>query len=454
MRRQLTEQLRQAVRDGRLPAGSALPSTRALAFRLGVSRGVVSDAYEQLVSEGYLVARQGAATRVRPLPPAAAPRPPAVSRQRTTLYDLVGTSPDLSIFPRRQWLAAVRHVTQGLPDDELGYPKDPRGAEALRFPLASYLARVRGISADHDQVLITQGFTQGLALTCRVLARRGARRIGIENPSDNDQWETVHRNGLEPVAISVDEDGLDVDQLEGLNPDAVLVTAAHQFPTGAVLAPARRVKLAAWAHRNDRIVIEDDYDYAYRYDRDPVGTLQGLAPQNVVHIGSVSKLLAPGLRLGWAVAPRALAGELATERFAHDSGHQAIDQHAFAHFLTSGELDRHLRRSRQIYRGRRDKLIETLTARIDGGSVEGIAAGLHFVFRLPADVSEAALVRKLATRRVRARGLAEYYLRSPAPAESGPGLVLGFGRLPEPAVPAVVELLVQALAAARKASET
>jgi GntR family transcriptional regulator/MocR family aminotransferase len=440
LRTQLGVELRNAIKDGRLRADETLPSSRRLAVDLGVSRGVVSDAYSQLAAEGYLEQSQGALPRVRRLPE---PNPQGhVGRSATPRrHELVGTVPDLGLFPRREWLAALRQAMREIPDAELNYG-DRRGTDRLRQTLAAYLGRVRGVSTTAETILVTHGYTQALSLVCRVLARGGARRVGVENPSDDDQWDVIRRAGLELVACPVDEHGIDVATVAAEDVDAVVVTPAHQFPTGTVLVPERRAELAAWADGNNRLIIEDDYDSAYRYDRDPVGTLQGLVPGNCVHIGSVSKLLAPSLRIGWAVVPGRLMTELTLERWATDAGHRAIDQYAFAEFIANGSLDRHLRRSRQVYRRRQLELVDRLKQGISGASIEGIAAGLHFVLRLPDATRETEVVQRLNEGGIYVRGLASYQLK---PARIGPGLVLGYGGLADGAISSVVEQIATAV---------
>ena len=311
-----------------------------------------------------------------------------------------------------------------MPDAALDYA-DPHGDSELRAELTAYLVRVRGLAA--SDVVLTSGYTQGLWLTCRVLAARGAKRVAVEDPSLDDAWATIRSAGLEVVGLPVDEQGVVLDALDA---DAILVTPAHQFPTGAVLAPERRRALLAWGG----IVLEDDYDSEYRYDRAPVGTLQRLAPDRVVYLGSASKTLAPALRLGWLVAPPELASAVARERWAVDSGGNAVTARAYARLLASGEVDRHLRRTRRDYRERRDRLVAALSAR--GFEVGGVAAGLHLLLRLPAGTDEAAVVERLAEQRIRIRGLASYSL-SPQP----PALVLGYGRLPLAAIEAAVDQL-------------
>ncbi len=442
LRAQLEEQLRAAVRDGLLAPGTALPSSRALARELGVSRGVVVEAYDQLSAEGYLASRQGAPTRVADSafrPVAAAPEPVAARPPR---FDFRPGAPDVALFPRARWSASLRRALRDAPDARFDYG-DPRGAPELRAALVRYLGRVRGVACDPGRVIVTSGMAQGMALFGRALIARGARRIAVEDP-----WSTPGRSqlaaaGLEPLPVDVDALGLRVDRLDALAPDAVVVTPAHQFPTGVVLAPERRAALAEWASRSDAFVLEDDYDAEYRYDRAPVGAVQGLAPDCVVYAGSVSKTLAPALRLGWLVAPERLAGAIAAEKASDDLGTPVVEQLALADFLERGELDRHLRRTRATYRGRRDALVAALARHLPGCSPAGVAAGLHLVVRLPAAADERAVLERARSGGVGLYGLAEHSLRPHAPA-----LLLGYGRIAEPAIDRGVRALAAAVSGA------
>ena len=415
LRAQLEDAICAAITEGGAPAGTRLPASRVLAEALGVSRGVVSEAYAQIAAEGWVEIRRGSAPVVRAVPAAAPaevepPAAPAAPR-----LDLTATAPDLSAFPRRAWSAALRRVLATIPDAAFDYG-DAYGDPELRAELLAYLVRVRGVAA--GEVFITSGYTQGLWLTCRALAAGGAKRVAVEDPSLDDSWATIRSTGLEVVGLAVDERGIRTDDLDV---DAVLVTPAHQFPTGAVLAPERRRALLAWGG----IVIEDDYDSEYRYDRAPVGTLQRLAPDRVVYLGTASKTLAPALRLGWLLAPPSLAAAIARERWPVDSGGPAIAARAYADLLASGEVDRHLRRTRREYRERRDRLVAALEQRLPDCRVAGVAAGLHLLLRLPPGTDEDAVVAALAERRIRVRGLAGYRL---APRADEPALVLGYGR--------------------------
>ena len=212
--------------------------------------------------------------------------------------------PDLASFPRADWTWAVREAVRTVPTAGLTYG-DPRGDAALRQVLSGYLRRVRAADADPERLVVSAGFAQGIAMIARALAATGVRRMAFEDPGygDGETRAAAVRSGIEPVPIPVDADGVDVDALAAAGVGAVLLTPAHQWPTGVVLAPARRHALVSWAERTGAVIIEDDYDAEFRYDREPVGAVQGLAPDRVVVLGTVSKSLAPAVRLGWVLAP-------------------------------------------------------------------------------------------------------------------------------------------------------
>jgi GntR family transcriptional regulator / MocR family aminotransferase len=439
--RQIEEQLRSAIRTGVLAPGARVPSTRDLARQLQVSRRVVVDAYDQLAAEGYLALRQGARPRVSD---AVAPAPPATDRrrepERPPRYDFRPSVPDVSTFPRSKWLRSLREALAAIADAELGYG-DPRGVEALRTALASYLGRVRGVVADPDQVVITSGYTQGLGLVCGALARLGASKAAVEDPCNPEQRVIVDRAGLEPVSAGVDEEGLVVERLASAS--AVVVTPAHQHPTGALLSADRRASLLAWLREHDAVAIEDDYDAEYRYDRAAVGALQGLDPDRVVYAGSTSKTLAPALRLGWLVVPRSLLGPVVEAKLLGDLGSPRIDQLALAHFIARGELDRHLRRMRGRYRERRDTLIAALADAVPQATVRGIAAGLHVTVELPRSYDEPAIRDACEERRIALNTMSDYRAASN---DAPPTLMLGYGQIPEPAIRPGINELADAIA--------
>ncbi|HEV3465208.1 MAG TPA: PLP-dependent aminotransferase family protein, partial [Actinomycetota bacterium] len=355
----LSSALREAIRGGRLPAGSALPPSRTLAEDLGCSRWVVTEAYAQLAAEGYLEARVGSGTRVRPGDRAATGRPPPQSPPaRAPRIDLAPGLPDLRAFPLGRWVSALRVVASTLPYAELGYP-DPTGHPRLRQVLAEYLARVRGALADPAHVTVCRGVADGAGRICQTLRAAGIDTVAVEDPGWHRLREAVAGTGLRVLPIPVDDQGLRVDDLDddpGVR--AVLVSPTHQFPTGVVLSPARRAALLAWAHRVDGLILEDDYDAEFRYDRRPVGTMQGTDPSRVVLLGSVSKTLSPALGIGWVVTPPAWTARFRATAGAGSPGWPStLDQLTFAAFLQSGAYDRHLRAARLRYRQRRDRLV-------------------------------------------------------------------------------------------------
>jgi GntR family transcriptional regulator/MocR family aminotransferase len=441
---QLERALRDAIRSGRLTPGTRLPSSRALAAQLHTSRGVVLEAYGQLTAEGYLTSSQGAPTRVASAPRAERPPVPASSLERQPAYSFDPTLPDLAAFPREQWLRSLRTALREARFADLGH-SDPRGAPVVRNELMAYLGRARGAAPEPEHTIVCAGFTQALSLLCRSLRGRGLERIAIEDPGWAQHRLIAAQAGLEPVPIPVDERGIDVEQLERSACETVILTPAHQFPTGGVLSSERRASLLDWAEDHDALIVEDDYDSELRYDRGPVGALQGLAPERVCYIGSLSKRLAPGMRIGWMLSPSWLTGALTYEKGISDGGSPVPEQLALADFLARGDLDRHVRRMRLRYRRRRDVLLGALAKTLPEASVAGIAAGLYVLALLPANLDEAAVVSAAAARGVGVEGLSWHRLAAAGPA----GLVLGFANLSEPAIQRGVRLLAEAVAAAR-----
>jgi GntR family transcriptional regulator/MocR family aminotransferase len=434
LREQLERPLRDAIRDGRLGAGARLPSSRALSTELGVSRGVVTAAYDQLVAEGYLETRQGAPVRVASSVRAQSRRSAAPSLHARFAYDFSPGLPDLAGFPRDRWLRSLRSAWRETELDAVGYG-DPRGAPQLRDALADYLRRVRGAAADPEHLLVCTGFRQGLALTCRWLRGGGIERIALEEPGWHAHRLIVEEAGLEVAPIPVDADGIDVAALEQSGADAVVVTPAHQFPTGAVLSAQRRAALIEWAERSDRLVIEDDYDAELCRGR--VGALQGLAPDRVLHIGSASKRLAPGMRLGWMLPPSWLSWSLISAKAIEDGGSEVAGQLALADFIARGELERHLRRMRLRYARRREALIVALRRALPEWRPSGLGDGLYVLVELPRDTDEPALLAAAARQGVGLEGLSLHSYTG----DCAPGLVLGYAHMAEPAIERGVALL-------------
>ena len=436
LHRQLANGLRDAIRTGRLSPHTRLPSTRVLAADLRVSRRLVVDAYSQLVAEGFLLSRHGSGTRVATVDAASVPvHGPAEPAARFDI-DFRPGSPDLSSFPRHAWVRALRQGLAEIESDALGYVA-PQGLLATRVAVADYLRRTRGVLAEPQHIVLCSGATQAIALLGQTLR---STPLAMENPGFWLHRMVLRHNGIEPLTVPVDDDGLDVAALASSGAEAVLATPAHQSPTGVVLSAARRTALMEWA-RDGHLVVEDDYDAEYRYDRAPVGALQGIAPDRVVYIGSTSKTLAPGLRIGWMVLPAHLANAVAFSKGLADAGSSAMDQVAFAQFLASGAYDRHLRQMRRHYQVRRNALLRALARYLPEATVLGAAAGVHLTVRFPDGYPVEELVARAMRMRVRVEPLAPCYAE---PASAPAGLMLGYANLSESQIVAGVQALAKA----------
>ncbi|HEX4658732.1 MAG TPA: PLP-dependent aminotransferase family protein [Streptosporangiaceae bacterium] len=438
--------LRDAVQAGRLAAGTRLPSSRTLAADLGIARNTVADAYNQLVAEGWLTARQGSGTRVAGIaadlvaPPAL---PAAAEAGLPISYDLRAGSPDLSSFPRSAWLAAGRKALNAASSRALGYG-DSRGRPELRSALAGYLARARGVRVTPDRIVVCTGFTQALALLCQVLRERGATTMAVEAYSRREYADILTSHGLTPAALPVDDSGAVLDPFP--DAQAVLLTPAHQFPLGPALSAQRRARAAQWAAATGGLVIEDDYDGEFRYDRQPVGALQALAPEHIAYAGSASKTLVPGLRLGWLVLPAHLTGDVVGAKARADLHTGSLEQLTLAEFITSGRYDRHIRRSRLAYRRRRDRLLAALAGNAPQVLVTGIAAGLHAIAELPRGQTEEQVVAGAAARGLAIEGLGAYAMSGQT---HQPALVIGYATPPEHAFTAAIARLCAAVTSPR-----
>ncbi|MER0241898.1 PLP-dependent aminotransferase family protein [Streptomyces sp. HSW2009] len=424
---QIRSALRDLIESGTLWPGTRIPSSRQLALDLGVSRSVVVEAYEQLTAEGYLHTRHGSGTtvslRARPaestastlVPPDPEPAPEAMWDLRT------GTSNVLD-FPRQEWVRCVTAVVSAAGPDELSYAP-PSGVPLTRRVLAGYLGRVRGVRSSPENLMVTSGFAQGLALVCKVLVDRGHRTLGVEDPGHPAEREFVTSSGLRPVGIPVDADGLCVDDLEASGVRAVLVTPGNQFPTGVRLSQQRRERLIAWARAVDGYVLEDDFDSAFLHRTDRLPALQSLAPDHVIYAGSASKTLAPALRLGWLAAPSELMSSIEYVRAGWDIGCSGLEQLAFARFIDTGALDRHQRRLRTEFYRRRQLIRRQAADALPGTRVVGRNSGLQTYLELPPTIPEPALVRAARTRSVLVRG-GTFYACTDTPRP--PALVLSY----------------------------
>ncbi|WP_421106186.1 PLP-dependent aminotransferase family protein [Streptomyces sp. NEAU-S77] len=461
----LAQRLRRAIADGRLPVGSRLPATRVLAAELHVSRGVVTEAYRRLTEDGHVAGRGRGGTVVvaapvtarapvrKPAPaPATAPGGPFATEPGADVFDVLRAAParidlspgvpDLTAFPRAAWLRAERTVLAALTASDFGYG-DPRGTPALRLAIAHWLARNRGIRAEPDEIVVVAGTTQALALLGRVLGDDGIRQIAVEDPGSLGVRQHLRHTRLDTPPVPVDEDGIRVDALRALGAPAVLVTPAHQFPTGVVLGGHRRRELTRWADAGG-LIVEDDYDAEHRYDRPPVPALRSMLPERVAYVGSVSKLLAPALRTGWMIPPPPYRDAIVEAKRYADLGNAALPQLVLAHLLESGAMERQLRLLRTRHRRRRDAMIDAIGARLPGAVVHGAAAGLHLMVTFDAGFADTDLAAAALVRGVKAQPLS-WHSRRP----HRPGLVLGYAARTATEIAEGVALLGDALRTVR-----
>jgi GntR family transcriptional regulator / MocR family aminotransferase len=450
----LAGSVRAAIRDGRLPPGTALPPSRMLAARLGVSRWTVTQAYGQLIAEGYLAGKAGSATRVNWAPgPAGVPaagragRPPARAAAPLPAGNL-SYSPDLRAFPRRQWAEAIRAAAETAPFDRLGY-SEPAGLPELRAVLAEHLNRTRGAAAGPDTITVVSGAVQGMSRLCRALRAGGHAVIGMENLGSPPLWQAAQAAGLELVPLPVDEDGLAVAALDrhpGLR--AVCVGAACQMALGCPLPPRRRAALLDWARRVDGLVIEDDFQSAFSYDRQAPPAMQGTAPDRVALLGSMSQVLGPAVSIGWVVAPRRWVPLVRAEHEIHVLP-PALNQLALAQLMRSGAYDRHLRASRNRYRNRRDALTAALGRHLPGCRVRGAGTGLQLLLELPAGTDVPAIVTAAARRGIELDNLRDIQLQ---PEPLNPALLIGFGSIKDTAIDQAITALAEIIRARQPAA--
>jgi GntR family transcriptional regulator / MocR family aminotransferase len=443
VRASLERSLRDAIADGRLRAGTRLPSTRTLAHDLGIARGTVLEAYAHLAAEGWIRGRRGSGTVVAAVgvvDPAAADAESAAEGWR---HDLRAGRPDPTSFPRAAWLRALRRALATAPGTALGLG-DARGRIELREQLAAYLARSRGLRVTPQQIVVTTGFTQSLSLVARTLAARGTTTVAMEDPCMALHRKIVAAAGHAIAAVPVDADGAQVDAFihDARSPAAIVLTPNRQHPLGMPLAAARRSRLLDWARSTGALVIEDDYDGEFRYDGAPIGALQGLEPRRVIYAGTTSKTLAPGLRLGWLVLPSDLLEPTLAEKHLADWQTGVLDQLALAELIRSGEYDRHIRKMRLRYRRRRDVLVDALRDRFD---IRGTSAGLNLHLLVSGADVERELLDAAAGRGIALEGLATAGYPHRAGEAERSGLIVGYAAPPEHGYAAAVNALVAVL---------
>jgi GntR family transcriptional regulator / MocR family aminotransferase len=452
--RQIYQWVRDAVASGTLRAGERLPSARGLAARLGVARGTVDAAYALLIGEGYVVTRGPAGSIISPhlaaaALPGRAPRPQqprSIEAARSSTVPLFRLGvPALDAFPRKLWCRRAAHEARQLTQSAMSYP-DPAGHQPLREAIAAYLAVSRGIVCAPEQVIVTAGYQGSLTLIARLLLRPGDR-VWLEDPGYFMSRQALVLAGADIVAIGVDADGLRVAEGEALAPGARLavVTPSHQSPLGMTLSLPRRLALLASASAAGSWIVEDDYDSEYRYSGPPSPALKSLdAHDRVLYAGSFSKVLMPGLRLGYLVVPEAQIAAFTDASRLSDGGQPVLPQSVVARFMAEGHFARHIRRMRALYAQRRAALAAALGAEFgEQLGIELQAGGMHLIARLASGADDVALSAS-----ANAAGMAVEPLSPAAVAHpGGPGLVLGFTNVPVEAAAAAARRLREAIPA-------
>jgi GntR family transcriptional regulator/MocR family aminotransferase len=426
VRDSVMDAIRDAIRSGRLVPGTRLPSSRGLAADLGIARNTVARAYAELIAEGWLTSLHGSSTFVSQraaevLRSVAAPSTRPAPRRLD--HDLRPGHPDLSSFPRAEWSRAVKRALDSAPFEAFGYA-DTHGRPELRTALAEYLGRARGVRARPCNIVVCSGAAEGLSLIAGALADAEVAAVAVEAFGLRSQWASLRRAELRCPPLPVDGDGADIEAL-GAMPEVggVLLTPSHQFPLGVSLHSDRRAAVIDWARRTGGVIIEDDYDGEFRYDRSPVGALHGGDPDHVIYMGTASKSLAPGLRLGWLVVPDRLVDAVARQKGETEETTGFVDQLAMAEFIVSGSYDRHIRTMRAEYRRRREQLVAAVARASPTTTVTGMPAGLHVMLEL-ASGQGSALSRQRAWRRLGVEGLDLY--RHPESTRERDGLVIGY----------------------------
>jgi GntR family transcriptional regulator / MocR family aminotransferase len=445
VRDSVMDAIRDAIRSGRLVSGSRLPSSRALAADLGVARNTVARAYAELIAEGWLTSQHGSGTlvsqRAEQVLRSVAP-PPRQPVPQPLDHDLRPGRPDLSSFPRTEWSRAVKRALDSAPFDAFGYA-DTYGRRELRHALAQYLARARGVRAQPCNIVVCSGAAEGVNLVAGALADAGVAAVAVEAFGLSSQWASLRRAGLGCPPIQVDDNGADVDALAAMpEVGGVLLTPSHQFPLGVSLHSDRRAAVIDWARRTGGVIIEDDYDGEFRYDRSPVGALHGVDPDHVIYMGTASKSLAPGLRLGWLVVPDRLVDAVAQQKGETEETSGFVDQLAMAEFIVSGSYDRHIRTMRAEYRRRREQLVTAVARSSPTTAVAGMPAGLHVMLE-PASGDGSALSRQRAWRRLGVEGLDLF--RHPDTTRERDGLVVGYASPAPSAWSAALDALTELL---------
>lgn len=398
--RQIYRSIKNGILTGKIKSGTKLPSSRELSSELHVARNVVVDCYEQLIAEGYAYTKNGSGTYIsdgvvlpRKDKETAVIKTEVVSPKPEIKVSFRTGIPDLSLIPINKWAQLYHKSAIGISPSEMDY-QDPMGNEVLRATLARYLNRVRGTDANPQNIIITNGAAQSFNLICKLLSTKDYALV--ENPLSHGLLHTLESNNVKLSAIRLDSDGMVTKELPKSAPKLIFTTPSHQFPMGSILTASRRIELINYVASNDAYIVEDDYDSEFRFDGNPIESMQNLAPERVIYVGTFSKTLMPALRIGYMVLPDKLTRQLREAKYVADIHSPVLEQLTLSSFIESGSFERHLRNMQKLYHRKRDLLIKTLK-KYFGDSVEifGAAAGLHFVAAFSGVKFDATLLEKI-----------------------------------------------------------
>jgi GntR family transcriptional regulator/MocR family aminotransferase len=475
---QLFEQIRRFILAGPLKPGMMLPSSRALAENLGISRHTVLLAYERLIAEGYLETKAAARTMVSqgiaelgrsPMSPrpqtgpealaasACAARYPVVFKgakmrldrdSSRMIADFFVGRPGADTFPNTTWRRLVlQQLARG--GTNLTQYGNPAGLEALREAIAQHLGPARGMRVTPDRVVIVNGIQEGMNVVSRLFIASGTP-VAIENPSYQGAAAVFESHGAQLIPVAVDRDGIDPAKLPESGAALLYLTASHQYPTGATLTLERRFAALSWARRSGTYIVEDDYDSDFRYDGPPLTAIAGLDGEDaVIYMGTFSKSIGAGLRVGYLVLPRDLVEPAIRIKSLLNNGHNWLDQAVLAEFIRTGAFARHLQRIRKLYRVRRDTLLAALRQHFGPVQITGELGGMHVMWHLPKRLPTAIAVEDIA----RHQGIGVYSLGSGAAHLIGDvpcaerGLIIGYTALPERMIAKGIARLAKALTA-------
>lgn len=443
IKRQLYQAIREQILTGTMKAGEALPSTRELAARLKLSRNTVNEAYDMLITEGFVRSHRGAPTRVadglcvRDCNPAIKQEVGKRAEPYLTA-DFQTGRPDLRQFPQYLWQQILHKTSEGLALSQYGYT-DSQGMPELRSEISAWLFRSKGLAADADDIFITSGATHAIHITAGLLARSGSR-IAMEDPCNKGIFRTFSDAGCDVLPVPVDENGICPEFIKNEpNVGMVYVTPSHQFPLGGILPAGRRAELIRYAREKNIYLLEDDYDSEFRYIGDPVAPLYEMDPQRVIYVGTFSKVLFPALRIGYVILPAELRRDWCNLRIHTDVQNAPFEQAALAEFLRARKFDRHIKKMRKLYGMRRSVLLEALQAAFGRSwRAWGDAAGLHLVVQFPELCFDEAFLKDCSYAGIRISTAEQHSLRKGLHRDM---LLLGYGHMePEEIQKSVLKL--------------